>query len=75
VAIMSNVFGRVTLTDEDAKKFRRQTTYGRPKSEAAESLRKGLEISRELRDSGRVSVKVTIQPKQVAKRQRSKSRA
>jgi hypothetical protein len=55
MSIKSNAFGRVTLTDEDAKKFKRQVTYGRPSAAAVESVKRGIEHSKELQKSGRVS--------------------
>lgn len=52
MAIRSNAFGRVTLTENDAKKFERQVTYGKPKSEAQESLKRGVKLAQSLRDNG-----------------------
>lgn len=41
MAIISNAFGRVHLTEEDAKKFERQVRYGRPNDAARESVKQG----------------------------------
>jgi hypothetical protein len=45
VAINSNAFGRVTLTEEDARKFERQVRYGRPTAQARESLSEGRKLA------------------------------
>jgi hypothetical protein len=52
MAIKSSTFGRVTLTESDAKKFKSQISHGKPKKAASESLKRGVEISRAMRDSG-----------------------
>jgi hypothetical protein len=52
MAIKSSTFGRVTLTEGDAKKFRNQITHGKPKPEAEKSLKRGVELSRTLRAHG-----------------------
>ena len=62
MAIDSNPFGRITLTGEDAKKFRDQVTYGKPKKAASESLARGVELSRQMQQNGG---KLTIQLKRV----------
>jgi hypothetical protein len=53
MAILSNAFGRVTLTGEDAKKFKRQVTYGRPKANAKTNVDQGIQLAREFRTNGR----------------------
>lgn len=52
MAIQSNAFGRVTLTDQDAKKFQTQVTYGRPKPAAREAAKRGVMLSQKLTSSG-----------------------
>lgn len=52
MSITSNAFGRVTLTGRDAKKFKAQVTHGRPKVAAVESLRRGIEMSRQFEKNG-----------------------
>lgn len=52
MAIQSNAFGRVTLTGEDAKKFKRQVTFGRPKAGARENVARGVELAKAFRSSG-----------------------
>lgn len=52
MAIKSHAFGRVTLTDGDATKFRNQVAFGKPKMAAVESVKRGVEMTRALRDSG-----------------------
>jgi hypothetical protein len=44
MSIKSNAFGRVTLTGADARKFRNQATYGKPKAAAARHLKEGLKM-------------------------------
>lgn len=45
MAINSNAFGRVTLTEKDADKFVKQVTYGRPNERAKASLKSGLQLA------------------------------
>ena len=52
MAIKSLDFGRVTLTGDDAKKFRNQVAHGRPKSIAVDNLKRGTEMYRAFRDNG-----------------------
>ncbi len=52
MAIKSLDFGRVTLTGDDAKKFRNQVTHGRPKSVAVDNLKRGGVMYRNFRDKG-----------------------
>ncbi len=52
MSIKSTAFGRVVLTDADAKKFSNQVSYGRPKSAAYDSVAAGLKLSRQLREGG-----------------------
>lgn len=60
MSIQSHAFGRVTLTGRDAKKFRNQVVYGKPKAAAKESVKRGVKLSRTLHKSGQV--KVTLRP-------------
>ena len=53
MAITSNTFGRVTLTGDDAKKFKRQVTFGRPKAAAKANVEEGVKLAREFRANGR----------------------
>ncbi len=62
MAIESNSFGRITLTGSDAKKFRDQTTYGKPKQAAVESIARGVKLSRTMQENGG---KLTVQLKLV----------
>lgn len=59
MAIMSNAFGRVTLTGNDAKKFKKQVTYGRPSKAAIETAKRGAILSRDLKANGKLTFKVT----------------
>lgn len=58
MSIISNAFGRVTLTDSDAKKFAAQATYGRPKATAHENVAKGIALSQNIQKSGSVRVRL-----------------
>ena len=59
MAIESNSFGRVILTEGDAKKFLNQIIFGKPKRAAMESVKRGVEMSRAMRDnSGKLTVKL-----------------
>lgn len=65
MSIMSHAFGRVTLTDEDAKKFKNQVIYGKPKAAAVESVKRGVVLAREFEKGGKVRLstkraKVTV---------------
>jgi len=53
MAVKSSAFGSVTLTGDDAQKFKRQVAYGRPKEGAKENVKSGVDLAREFRDSGR----------------------
>lgn len=58
MSIRSTAFGRVVLTDADAKKFKDQVTYGRPKKAAKDAVVRGVELSRQLREHGSFKLKV-----------------
>ncbi len=60
MSIKSSAFGRVTLTKQDAEKFIRQVTYGRISSTATDSVNRGVDLSRKLKKSGRVTVKISV---------------
>jgi hypothetical protein len=60
MAIKSHAFGRVTLTGEDATKFKKQVAYGRPTKAAIETAKRGAVMAREMRDNGgKLTFKVT----------------
>lgn len=54
MSIKSDSFSGVFLTKEDAKKFRRQVTYGRPTAAAVESVRSGVKLAAEFEKSGKI---------------------
>jgi len=66
MSIRSHAFGRVTLTGQDAKKFRDQVRYGRPKPAAVASVKRGMKLSRSLVKKG--SVKFTLRASSSKKR-------
>lgn len=45
MAINSTAFGRVTLTEDDAKKFERQVRYGRANEQAKASVTQGRALA------------------------------
>lgn len=59
MAITSHAFGRVTLTDQDAKTFKAQVTFGRPKAAAAEAVKRGVQTSRDFKQAGG-KLKITL---------------
>jgi len=58
MGIKSTAFGRVTLTESDALKFRNQVTYGRPKAAAKVAVAKGVELSRSLGQTGTIKLQL-----------------
>ncbi len=52
MAIHSNAFGRVSLTGDDAKKFKRQVTFGRPKANAKDNVERGVQLVQSFRSQG-----------------------
>lgn len=58
MSIQSHAFGRVILTDADAKKFKAQATYGRAKQAAKVNVNEGVRLSRRLSNSGSVKLKL-----------------
>ncbi|MBR9652319.1 hypothetical protein [Thalassovita aquimarina] len=59
MAITSHAFGRVTLTGDDAAKFKRQVKYGRPSEAAKQSVKSGLALAREMKAKGNVTLKLS----------------
>lgn len=51
MSIQSHAFGRVTLTESDAEMFKKQIRR-RPKPAAVEAVKRGVAMSRKLRDNG-----------------------
>lgn len=66
MSIKSHAFGRVTLTDEDAKKFKNQVVYGKPKAAAVESVRRGVILAREFEKGGKIRISVKRKKVKVA---------
>jgi hypothetical protein len=54
MSIKSHAFGRVTLTGRDAEKFKNQVIYGKPKAAAVKSVKRGVVLSRQMQESGRI---------------------
>ncbi len=59
MSIHSSAFGGVTLTGRDAEKFVNQIRYGRPKKAASETVKRGSEAAKTLREEGRIRFSVT----------------
>lgn len=55
MSIKSTAFGGVTLTGNDAKKFLNQVRYGRPKSAAMDTARRGSAMLSTIQQSGSLS--------------------
>lgn len=53
MTVHSSAFGGVTLTGDDAKKFNRQVTFGRPKADASASVARGVALAKGFRAGGR----------------------
>lgn len=60
MSIKSDAFGRVILTEDDAKKFKSQVTYGRPKAAAVAAVKRGLKLANEFGSTGKVSLKIKV---------------
>ena len=58
VSIRSDTFGRVSLTGEDARTFKRQVTYGRPSAAAVHSVQLGVKLARAFQRDRKVSIKI-----------------
>jgi len=59
MSIKSNAFSGVTLSGDDAKKFKNQVIYGKPKKAAVESVKRGVALSREFEKNGKIVFNVT----------------
>jgi len=58
MAINSHAFGRVTLTDDDAKKFSRQIKFGRSSATAKMSVQRGQKLNDDFKSGGKVTIQV-----------------
>ena len=59
MSIISTAFGRVKLTEADAAKFKRQVTYGRPKSAAKVAVSEGVALSKSLGEQGSIQLRLS----------------
>jgi hypothetical protein len=57
MSVISTVFGGVRLSDDDAKKFKAQITYGRPKPAAVAALNRGQRLANQYVKKGYVIIK------------------
>jgi hypothetical protein len=62
MAVISSAFGQVKLTDDDAKKFQNQVTYGKPKPSAHETVKQGSALFREFQANGKIRIAVAATP-------------
>lgn len=60
MSIRSDSFGRVALSGQDAKKFKNQVVYGRPKKAAKDTVANGLKLSNRLQRRGKLRLRVAI---------------
>jgi len=56
MAVISSAFGQVKLTDDDAKKFKNQVTYGKPKVSAKKTAADGQRLFTEFQKQGKVRI-------------------
>lgn len=59
MSVKTSTFGAVRLTDEEARKFRDQITYGRPKQAAVDSYARGKSAASEYAKQGYATLKKT----------------
>lgn len=59
MAVVSNTFGGLRLSGEDAAKFRRQVSFGRPSDRARASVQQRIEAARQLVRNGTVTIAST----------------
>lgn len=57
MAVKTSALGAIYLSGDDADKFRKQITYGRPKKAANAALEKGLKLLREYESKGYALIK------------------
>jgi hypothetical protein len=57
MAVVTSTFGGVRLTGKDAKKFKAQTTYGKPKAAAREAYARGSKLAHDFTRDGFVALK------------------
>jgi hypothetical protein len=57
MSVVTSTFGGVRLTGDDAKKFRQQVTYGRPKKAAKETYARGSKLAKKFAKDGYVILK------------------
>lgn len=57
MSVQTTFFGVTRLTGKDAKKFRRQVSYGKPSQAAANSLARGNEILKQMHSKGYAKIK------------------
>lgn len=57
MSVQTTFFGVTKLSGKDAKKFRRQVTYGRPNKAAATSLARGEAILKQMSAQGEAKLK------------------
>ena len=57
MSVSSSTFGAVHLTEKDARKFRDQVKYGRPKKAAVDACARGKKAAAEYVKQGFVALK------------------
>lgn len=62
MAITSTAFGRVTLTDKDAERFKHQVRYGRSSEASRTAVSEGIKLARQLDKKGVVTFKLVGKP-------------
>lgn len=59
MSVRTSTFGAVSLTADDAKKFKAQVTYGRPKKAAVDAYARGKVLADKYVSQGYVVLKRT----------------
>ncbi len=67
MSIKSHAFGRVTLTGQDAKKFKNQVTYGKAKPRAKTTVKRGALLVKKLSKTGTLTLTSTSTGRLIAK--------
>ena len=57
MAVHSDAFGRVHLTEADADNAIKQVSHGQPKAAAHETVKRGVDMSREFQRTGKMVLK------------------
>ncbi|WP_316228624.1 hypothetical protein [Bradyrhizobium sp. SZCCHNR1045] len=68
MSIKSHAFGRVTLTGQDARKFKNQVVYGKAKPAATKSVKSGVGLVRKMQAKGTLTLSKSSSGRLVARK-------